>query len=300
MFLISIEKTVRMLRKQLESFGISEELRGYNWDKPPVEPLNNVKITISDLNGFCPTRRDLFLKYVLKERVEPNQYMLKGLAIHKIIRETIVTLKKAIYSDCDSGEEIINEYFKDSTLSDRICKNLNLACDSIRDEISKLYRYIVLQVAAKVDEIKSKYPDVDAENIVGLILPPVVERKIDGGLIGLSKNLSLDVFTPYNVIMDFKSGYERFEHMLSLTGYALALEADDEIDVNFGVLIYVRIDKNVQFNQKGFLISDELRREFLEVRDEIAELIESGADPGKPSECPKYCYYYGVCNENSG
>ena len=297
MFLISIEKTIRTLRKQLESFGISEELRGYCWDRPPVEPLNDVRIAVSDLNGFCPTRRDLFLKYVLKEKGEPNQYMLKGLAIHKVIRETIVTLKKAIYSGCDSGEEIVKEYFNDSEILDRICKSLE--CDEIRNEISKLYRYIVLQVAAKVDEIKSKYTDADAENVAGLVFPPVVERRIDGDPVGLSKNLSLDVFTPYSVIMDFKSGSERYGHMLSLTGYALALEADDEIDVNFGVLIYVRIDKSVHFYQKGFLISDELRREFLEVRDEIAELIESGNDPGKPSECPEYCCYYGVCNENS-
>ncbi|RUM34785.1 MAG: type I-A CRISPR-associated protein Cas4/Csa1 [Archaeoglobus sp.] len=298
MFLTSVEKTIRALRRQIESFGISEELRGYNWDKPPVEPVNDVKIAISDLNGFCPTKRDIFLKYVLKEKAEPNQYMLKGLAVHRIIRETIITLKKAIYSGCDSGEQIINEYFNNS-IPYRVCESLDIDCRNICKEFSKLYRYIVLQVAAKVDEVRSKYPDVDAENVVGLILPPVVERKIDGSLIGLSKSLSLDIFTPYNIIIDFKSGYERFEHMLSLSGYALALEADDEVDVNFGLLIYIKTGERVQFNQKAFLIGDELRREFLEVRDEIAELIESGSDPGKPPECPRYCCYYGVCNEGS-
>jgi len=297
MFLISIEKAVRTLRKQLESFGISEELRGYCWDRPPVEPLNDVKIAVSDLNGFCSTRRDLYLKYVLKERAKPNKYMLRGLAVHKTIRETIVTLRRAIYTGCDSGEEIVREYFNDCKLPDRICRELNLTSDCVRNEVSKLYRYIVLQVAAKVDELRSKYSDVDAENIAGLVLPPVVERKIDGGPVGLSRNLSLDVFTPYSVAVDFKSGYERSEHMLSITGYALALEADDEIDVNFGAVVYVRIGRSVRIDQKLFLISDELRREFLEVRDEIAELIESGADPGMPCECPKCCCYYDVCNE---
>jgi len=45
------------------------------------------------------------------------------------------------------------------------------------------------------------------------------------------------------------------------------------------------------------VVGDELRREFIEVRDEIAELVDSGIDPGKPNQCPKFCSYYGVCNE---
>ena len=110
------------------------------------------------------------------------------------------------------------------------------------------------------------------KNIVGLAFPPFVERKIDGSLVGLSKNLSLDVFTPYSVIMDFKTGVERYEHRLAVTGYALALEADNETDVNFGFVVYIRFGKSIHFVQKEFTVSDELGREFLEIRDEIAEI----------------------------
>jgi len=288
-----MEKRIRALRKLLETNGISEDLRGYAWESPPVEPINDVKISVSDLNGLCPTKRDAYVKYVLKEKPQLNQYMLKGMAYHKVIRETLVSLKKAIYSGCDTGEQIVEKFFSDTRIPERICGKLGVEAS----EYIKLYRYIVLQISAKVDEVLSKYPDADDENIVGHAIPPFVERKIDGSPVGLSRYLSLDVFTPYSVIMDFKSGYERNEHMLSLTGYALALEADNEADVNFGFLIYIRVDKNVHFRQKGFLVGDELRREFLEVRDEIAEIVDSGIDPGRPVECPEYCFYFGVCNE---
>jgi len=291
-----MEKRLRSLRRLMESNGISEDLRGYAWEKPPVEPVNDVKISVSDLNGLCGTRRDAFVKYVLKEKPQPNRYMLKGMAYHKVIRETLVSLKKAIYSGCDTGEQIVETFFSDTEIPERICSKLGVEAP----ECIKLYRYIVLQISAKVDEVLSKYPDADAENIVGHAIPPFVERRIDGTPVGLSRYLSLDVFTPYSVIMDFKSGYERDEHMLSLTGYALALEADSETDVNYGFLIYIRVDKNVHFRQRGFLVSDELRRGFLEARDEVAEIVDSGIDPGKPPECPKYCSYFGVCNEGGG
>ncbi|RLI77788.1 type I-A CRISPR-associated protein Cas4/Csa1 [Archaeoglobales archaeon] len=290
-----IEKRVRALRRGLEVNQISGELRGYSWERPPIEPINDVKISVSDINGICPTKRDVYVKYILKEKPKLNQYMLRGLAYHKVIRDTIASLKKAVYHGCDTGERIVEEFFFNTTIPEKICKRLGVDLEC--SDCFKLYRYIVLQVSAKVDEILSKYPDIDVENIVGLALPPFVERKIDGSLVGLSKFLSLDVYTPHSIVMDFKSGYERDEHLLSLTGYALALEADDEVDVNFGFLIYIRINKNVHFNVKGFVVSDELRREFLEMRDEIAELVDSGIDPGKPTECPKYCSYYGVCNE---
>ena len=292
MFALDFEKRIRVMRKVIESTGISEELRGYSWEKPPVEPINDVRISVSDLNSFCSTRRNVFLKYVMKEKVEPNKYMLRGLAYHRVIRETIVSLKKAIYSGCDSGEEIIDKYFSSTTIPDRICRELKIADKECR----KLYRYIVLQVASRVDAVLSRY-DADAENIVGLVLPPFVERIVDGSFIGLSR-LSVDIFTPYNAIMDFKSGYGKDEHQLSLTGYALALEADEEMDVNYGFLVYVRVDKNVRFKVREFVITDELRREFIEVRDEIAEIIDSGIDPGKPPECSKYCSYYVICNED--
>jgi CRISPR-associated protein Csa1 len=77
----------------------------------------------------------------------------------------------------------------------------------------------------------------------------------------------------------------------------LALESDENVDVNFGFVVYIRFERSVHFKMRGVFISDELRRSFIEIRDEIATLIDSGSDPGFPESCPKYCAYYGVCHE---
>ena len=46
-----IEKRVKVLRRELDVNQISGELRGHSWERPPVEPINDVKISVSDING---------------------------------------------------------------------------------------------------------------------------------------------------------------------------------------------------------------------------------------------------------
>ncbi|MEM1888409.1 MAG: CRISPR-associated protein Cas4 [Pyrobaculum sp.] len=54
-------KWVRGLR-----VDVSEELRGWRWDSPPVAPPPvGVRISLSELGGgLCETRRDVYLKRV--------------------------------------------------------------------------------------------------------------------------------------------------------------------------------------------------------------------------------------------
>jgi CRISPR-associated protein Csa1 len=224
--------------------------------------------------------------------------MLSGLAYHEVVRSTIFEIKRLLYQEITDGSKLIERLFPKLEIPLEICKKLNVK--DAEENCLKLYRYLVIQIAASIDRVISKFPFADAENIVGKALPPFVEKRVDGSLLGLSENLSVDVFTPYNVIADLKSGEERDRNLLLLAGYALALEADEFTDVNFGFVVYLRFNRSVQFKLRHSLISDELRRQFLELRDEAIDLIESGIDPGKPESCSKYCCFYGVCNEDGG
>jgi len=297
MFLIDrfeVEKRVRIMRREFEKFRISEELRGYNWDSPPVEPNSSgIYLSLSDFYGTCPAMRDIYLKYV--EGIKPalNTFMLRGLAYHEVIKEALIRIKGTIYNGVMNGIELMEKLQK-VDIPAKVCERLNVEA---KVECEKLFKYIILQCAAEIDRILSKFPYIDVDSLINKALPPVVERRIDGSFIGLSNNLSIDLFTPYNVIADLKSGEERERNLLILTGYALALESDEMTDVNFGFLIYLRIKNTIQFKIRHSLISDELRRNFLELRDEIFEVIESGVDPGKSTNCSKYCPYFGVCNE---
>jgi CRISPR-associated protein Csa1 len=80
------------------------------------------------------------------------------------------------------------------------------------------------------------------------------------------------------------------------------MEAEEGIAVDFGFIIYIQIEASrlvPTFRLRYFVISDELRREFLELRDEAYEVLSVGKDPGKPSKCPEYCPYYDVCERES-
>jgi len=294
---LEVEKRIRIMRKELEKFGISDELRGYNWDSPPVEPIEyGIKLSVSDFCGICQTMRDIYLKYVEGLKPKPNAYMLSGLAYHEVIKEALYQIKRLIYQRPVNGSEIIEELFS-SDIPDAICDRLNVN-SSIRENCRKFFKYIVIQCSSQIDRILAKYPYADADCIVGKALPPIVERKVDGSLIGLSENLSVDFFIPYNAIADLKSGEIRDQNTIALAGYALALESDEMTDVNFGFIIYLRFKNGfVNFKLRHILIGDELRRRFLELRDEMIELVDSGKDPGKPDSCPKNCCFYGVCNE---
>jgi CRISPR-associated protein Csa1 len=286
-----IDKKIRVMRKNYAEFGISEELRGYSWETPPVEPINDVRISISDLYSFCDSHRDAYVKYILKEKPKINEYMLKGLAYHRVFRDTVVEIKKAVYSGMLNGEEII-EHFWEPEIPRMICDELKVNPENC----IRLYRYLILQIASRVDDVVSKSPQADAENIVSAAIPPVVERQIDGSAVGLSKNLRVDVFMP-NIVFDLKSGREREEYSLNLSGYALALESSEEIDVNFGFIVYLRFSPDLKVVLRESFLSDEIRRSFIEIRDEIAQVVDSGRDPGLSSSCSKMCAFFDVCHD---
>ena len=84
--------------------------------------------------------------------------MLRGLACHSV-RETITALKKAVYTGYESGQDIIDTFYGDTRIPEEICSDLGVETgDCIR-----LYRMLIIQAAAKVDEVTSKYSDADAE-----------------------------------------------------------------------------------------------------------------------------------------
>ena len=79
--------------------GVSEELRGWMWTEPPVAPLHDVKLGVSDvITGFCDSGRNVYLKYVEKIREKPNPILERGALIHQVHERAVSTAKKLIYN----------------------------------------------------------------------------------------------------------------------------------------------------------------------------------------------------------
>ena len=305
-----MDRRFRLLRRELEARGVSEELRGWSFDSPPVEPPSrSILLSVSGLAGrYCRTMRDIYLRYVLNVRPPPSVKMARGIVLHAVNRESLSTVKRLLFSgNVRSGSELVEDLLpltgkiaeEAISESERVLVKLSEDVKSqLRVEASAFFRFLVVQAAARVDQAISKYPHSDVDSIVSVAVPPVVERKVDGSLVGLSRELSVDIYTPFNAIADLKTGEVREFHPYAATGYALAIEAEEGVPADFGFIIYVQINLSrmvPSFRLRYFVIGDELRREFLELRDEAYEIISLGKDPGKPPKCPNYCPYYGVC-----
>ncbi|MCW1308334.1 MAG: type I-A CRISPR-associated protein Cas4/Csa1 [Candidatus Parvarchaeota archaeon] len=312
---LDLDRRFRLLRRELDVRGVSEELRGWSFDSSPVEPPSRSALFgVSELAmRYCESMRDIYLKRVLNVKPPPTIKMARGIVLHAVNRESLSAVKRLLFSgDAKSGSELIEDLLPftrdvvdraiseaEKTLSAKVGEAEER---QLRVEASAFYRFLIVQAAARVDQAISKYPHSDVDSIISVAVPPVIERKVDGSLIGLSRELSVDIYTPFNAIADLKTGEVREFHPYAATGYALAMEAEENIPVDFGFVIYVQIEPSrlvPSFRLRYFVIGDELRREFLELRDEAYEVVSVGKDPGRPLRCPDYCPYYGFCVRES-
>lgn len=308
----SIEKRINMVRTRISELGISNDLRGWSYANPPVKPMRDTLLSVSELAArYCPTMRDIYLKRVMKTFPPHNYKMFRGIAYHELISSTILESKRYFYT---KGIVSGSEFYED--MINRVSDLVNHAMMAARSRIGnvgddeayrvsesavKLCKYLLIEVAHSVNQTLSRFPHTDVDSLVSESVPPITEMKVDGSLVGLSRELSIDLYSPINAVIDVKTGDIRGFHRLAPTGYALAIEADKGIPVDIGIVAYLSIEEHAvpKFLLDVFPINDELRREFLEIRDEAQLLVSKGVDPGMPAYCPEYCPYFTHCNRDS-
>ena len=303
-------KFAKRVRVFMREVGVSEELRGWSWDSGILSPpLKGVFLGVSDVAArYCPTRRDVYLKYVEGVVVKPTLPMVEGRVYHDIISGVVLGVKRCLYSSgLVAGFELYGRLVEDCVGRVRgiVSRCIRLLeeepcvedVERIVERGVRLWRFLALQFSASVDRFVSTHGSLDLDSVVAEAVPHIVEYKVDGSPLGLSRELSVDVLYPGYTVVEVKTGSRRDFHRLYLAGYALAFEADKEIPVNMGVLIYVRAGRSPTpfFKVEEYVLGDELRREFIEARDEVFEIIENERDPGKPLKCYPYCPYYKYC-----
>lgn len=308
MFFIDSLEIDRVLRQLKNVYGsVSEDLRGWNWSNDILSPpLEGVYLSVSEIaNRYCSTYRDIFLKRVMGTPAPYSYKTVRGWIYHAVCKKVVEKTKSKLYLEGlmngsklytsllidkrDILEKIIEEY--------DIPKHLNpQILDKLIKETETLYSFLALQAASRLDRILSRISKLDLESIISKVTSVDVERIVNGQLIGLSSELKVDMFADKRIVIEIKTGDIRDFHKYAVTGYALAIESDLDIPIDYGIVSYIHVkDDYVKIRNKIYFIGDELRREFLEIRDEAFNIIHRGLDPGKPSSCPEYCVYYGVC-----
>ncbi|RLE57908.1 MAG: type I-A CRISPR-associated protein Cas4/Csa1 [Thermoprotei archaeon] len=301
--LTDLREVLRELRYLAQEDPIDEELRGWNWGHRPVKPPTRyIKLPVSELaNRCCSTLRNIYLRYVRGVEPRTTYPLILGKYIHSIIRVHTTISRRIVLEGTRTGTEYISRIQQyEHTLYDLLTEENNIDLD--REAVSKLlnhgktlWNYLTIQVAAAIDKATSQHGKIiDQDALATQVLPQVVEYVVDGSRVGLSRTLRVDALT-HNIILEYKIGRPEQNHKLALAAYALAIESSLEIPIDYGIITYITINNHVRITVEPTYISNELRREFLELRDEAIEIVLHQRDPGTPPNCPEHCPYKYIC-----
>ena len=296
------QRLTRGILPQSRNLDLSDDLRGWNWNRPPLEKVYDQQLALYEVAGkYCPTSRDLFLKRVEGIKSTWNQAMIKGKILHDTLSQLVLKAKKLIYMYGIDKQAMIKENLKEvdyqflEQWEDELSKDDYL---EIKNKINLLWQFESNKFLTRLQELLSKQPYIGVDSLVNLTIPVVTEQKLDGSFLGLSSKLSADALKLYrSIILDFKFAAPRDFHKLTITGYALVLEAIYSVPITVGCLIYPKVKDDRVIIEKDFeIIDDHLRQWFIEERDSKMRIVAEEIDPGVADDCYANCPYYNECH----
>lgn len=279
--------------------GVAEELRGWNWHQPPLEPIYDVRLPLYQIAGkYCGSGRDLYLNRVERKKAAANMAMKRGSMFHGLIVQTLVQTKKLIYLHNVNAEAVLSELTALLPRFLELATELSQQIPDIKEQVTQIFNYMFSLISSRLQETLARQPYIGEDSLASQVIPFVLEQKLDGTFLGLSPNLSSDAFVfSEPMIMDLKFGPRESFHRLTTTGYALVMEAIFEYPINVGCIVYGEFKNGRLHIQKDFhIINDELRQWFIEERDEKMRMVYNEIDPGKSEHCAETCPYYACCH----
>lgn len=306
MYFLTDEERKRLLRGLLprsREADIAEELRGWNWPNPPLQPVYDTVLALYEVaNSYCPTNRDLYLRRVRHIYPPASVVMVQGRVLHAALVHILVNTKRLIYSlGVGRYKEVCGQLQGLAPLGvgEEVKEWEPADAGALRRKVEIVTDFEKSRIVARIQEILFKQPFIGEDSLAALAVPVVVEQRLDGSFLGLSPNLSTDAFTFCEpMIVDLKFGQKRDFHRLTTTGYAMVMESLYEFPVNIGCLVYATFREDRLFITKDLhIIDDELRQWFIEARDDKMRMIYEEIDPGMPDDCHQGCHCYAECHK---
>lgn len=270
--------------------GVSRELRGWSWHQPPLKPYyDDLRLPMYAVaSKYCPTDRDVYLRFVEGESPIPSFKVALGKVLHGVVSDSLqsfILRRRVSFEDWWRGIR---------------WSEIPARPEEVRMPALLVWDFIVKMCEARLAEVKSRQPYASEWDLMASALPFLIEHKISGELLGLSGILSLDCYDYLRSIMfDLKVATEPEDwHKLSPIGYSLVFESVHEVPVDICCIVYLNIRKDRIVVQKNlFFADDELRQWWIEERDRKLEIVAERKDPGKPdkTKCNKDCMYYQSC-----
>ncbi len=308
--------------KEFEKAIRNIQLRGYI-NKPPVSVTGGIKwdldegkmkpLSVGDItNIFCPTRRDIYMKRVLKVKDQMNWGRLTG----RLVESCICGFTDKYKDDGSIGR--IKTYEGLAKKSMRFIKDFstrnkkdvaNLAKFKASPEEDENWLLCELDYALRHELVilratkKLKCSNPNSEIIRHMEIKP------NAKILGISDSTPDFVIPGFSVIGDIKTGYEFKDYFrLAAAGYALAYENQKGADnkINLGLIYYFPTrQKDISFAHLYiFVIDDALRQEFLDRRDEALLIMKKARE--NPKDVPLHakrdefcihCKYMSDCDK---
>lgn len=314
---------IKGLIPKSRSMDVAEELRGWNWHHPPIEPAHDVALGVWEVAGrYCPTARDLYLRRVMGLRPPASSAMQAGQLFHAVVVEVLTRAKQLLYAHGPERYHGVPDALAKPDLAplfervfsgraggssgapsgDGTAPKRGAEDGALREQAERLWQFEARRVSARIEEVLSRHPHIGVDALVSLAIPVVLEQKLDGRCLGLSAHLSVDgLIMGEPLVVDLKFGEPRDFHVLTLTGYALAMEAIYEYPVNLGCLVYTSYEDGRWVVQRQFhLLGEKVRQWFLDERDEKQRIVFEEFDPGMPDSCPRWCAFWSHCHGDGG
>ena len=278
-------RSIKRLYGWARNDPVDEELRGWSWDRPPVKPRAYLGLGVAEVAyRYCPVYRDIWLRRKMGVKPVENEAMFRGKLLHETLNHAYRLAQKYMVR----GEPGWLIYERISSRWRDIVEKYRLG-DGLVGLVEKIYKSSLITILGEYEYEAS----INGEHV-----PPslISEYRVDGTPLGLSSGLSIDALAE-KIIVDFKFGVPREFHKIGLAGYALALEAEYEIPYDYGILVYV-MERNggLKINYVPVYISNNLRRLFLEERDNIIDMLVEDREPQPDLSCPDSCPYRRYCH----
>lgn len=294
MFWPSDEERRRLARGLLpaaRSMDVVDELRGWSWGRPPLDPVYPTRLGVSEVaNHYCETGRDLYLRRVERIQVPPSPAMAAGGMLHGVARTFVTQAKRRVYTASSPADVPAALRGLAHAVAVPPAPDAVLLAEVLED-----------QIVAESQRLLTAQPRLELDALAARLLPISVALQLDGSFLGLSKHLSAEAVSwEHRAVITLRFGRQFEFHRLSTTGYALVLEALYELPFNLGCVLYVDLDPpagRVHLDVDWHLIDNELRDWFVQTRDERARLVFDARDPGLPQACDLYCPFLATCGQ---
>ncbi len=280
MFGFALRRVLRRVHGVQESVPV--ELRGWRWDEPPVRPRAYLGLGVSEVAyRYCDSFRDLWLRRVKGVSGGAGGHLRVGLVVHEVFHAAAGDLRRLLGLGLEPWDAV-----------EMLLARADMGRDWPRWAV-ELYKALVTMWAGESAGSTLLYGGVGAG-----WLPWLSEYMVDGSPLGLSPRLRVDAVEGAGVVVEVKYGRADWRHRIGLAGYAMALEAVFEAPYDYGVIVRVGgvPGGRPSVALEPVFIGEELRRRFLENRDDAIDVILSGVDPGLASSCSNSCPFYTTCH----